>query len=1049
MALSGSGMTGVPNAITNAAVNLGVHINVNHTQLNSAFAQINRQLSGLTNQFHGFQQRVTALAPGMRTFGTHLHNIGQRAGIVNSEFRHLDRFLGYFAAGTLIATAVGFARMATELQAVQLRLAVFTRDITAVPREFDKLIQASSSSSFSLNTMADALVRLKAAGLEPIVDDQGNGLLKNLADGIAAFGGDDNLFYRATVAIQQMAGKGVISMEELRQQLGEAIPSAVRLMAEGLDMSVAEFVSKVAKAEIGAEEGIEAFSRKLEEKFGGAGELLLGTVDGQLSLFKKNLQLLSKTLFLDTGAFDVITAALQDINAHFRGWIDYLKTSGGQEILDEIGHKIEQLALFAAEASGPLLNLVDVIGTVFGTIISISGALPAELVGGGLLGLLIWGRGGLIRGAALGAFSDELAGIARLIAGFFDDIVTLITSVFGDDAIKYGLLGWLVFRGKGLLVGLAVGVIKDIYDWIESINESFIRFTAKIRTYANPINWFTGEDSLADQAKKAGDEAYSAFVSEREAMRRKIEGYRTGKKPEDVDSGGSASTKARDVVEGLIGKWKLLAVQVESSRKELVSGFEAMHDVGGLTDEQTDRLIEMEKRLGTMNDEIGANGDAKMKRINEMRRFLASVDADLDQARATLAGLPEGDSRIPKLTREITDFAAKRDKFASAVDQIERLGNAVKSNKLDQNFESFKNQIERFLDRDVPGMETYSQKIARVKDEYVKVRETLDQIENRITHSNLAQEEKLTLLALVNDAEQKNVDIQTAKLAIEERAEKVRKLTLDRQYADQLKGFGQGVDTFNSDFMGAEAEKAKAWADANQRVADSLQDISRAIEDVKLDPDITEEERQRQVASLQTMYEEMSVAGEAWLERFKQQQSDAWGFMQQIGTQVSSTLSKALADVALGTGDLQAAMTQLWATAVQAAAEYIVKLIIIKALESASGVAGGGSMAALFGFAQGGVIPGGIKTFGQGGVVNGPTMFGVMGEQGSEAILPLTRMRDGTMGVSAQGGGGGGGTTVVNISAIDAKGVHQLFMEHGRSLVASMGQRRLLNRMDR
>ena len=41
----------------------------------------------------------------------------------------------------------------------------------------------------------------------------------------AQFGGDSEIpLKRAAIAIQQMSGKGVISMEELRQQLGEAVP---------------------------------------------------------------------------------------------------------------------------------------------------------------------------------------------------------------------------------------------------------------------------------------------------------------------------------------------------------------------------------------------------------------------------------------------------------------------------------------------------------------------------------------------------------------------------------------------------------------------------------------------------------------------------------------------------------------------------------------------------------------------------------------------------------------------------------------------------------
>lgn len=57
-------------------------------------------------------------------------------------------------------------------------------------------------------------------------------------------------------------------------------------------------------------------------------------------------------------------------------------------------------------------------------------------------------------------------------------------------------------------------------------------------------------------------------------------------------------------------------------------------------------------------------------------------------------------------------------------------------------------------------------------------------------------------------------------------------------------------------------------------------------------------------------------------------------------------------------------------------------------------------------FAQGKVMP-----FAKGGVVSGATTFpmrggtGLMGEAGPEAIMPLTRGADGSLGVRAQGGG--------------------------------------------
>lgn len=70
-----------------------------------------------------------------------------------------------------------------------------------------------------------------------------------------------------------------------------------------------------------------------------------------------------------------------------------------------------------------------------------------------------------------------------------------------------------------------------------------------------------------------------------------------------------------------------------------------------------------------------------------------------------------------------------------------------------------------------------------------------------------------------------------------------------------------------------------------------------------------------------------------------------------------------------------------------------------------SGAPGGGYLAA-----KGGVFPGGLEAFQNGGIVRKPTMFkfaggaGLMGEAGAEAIMPLKRSPSGNLGVEANGG---------------------------------------------
>ncbi|MFW8593259.1 phage tail tape measure protein [Cribrihabitans neustonicus] len=111
----------------------------------------------------------------------------------------------------------------------------------------------------------------------------------------------------------------------------------------------------------------------------------------------------------------------------------------------------------------------------------------------------------------------------------------------------------------------------------------------------------------------------------------------------------------------------------------------------------------------------------------------------------------------------------------------------------------------------------------------------------------------------------------------------------------------------------------------------------------------------------------------------------------------------------------------------------------------------GGSIADGLGQLVGGILPfaaggafsqGRVMPFARGGVVSGPVAFpirggtGLMGEAGPEAILPLTRGADGSLGVRAQGSGGV--NVVMNITTPDVKG-----FERSRGQIAAQVSRAL------
>ncbi len=123
----------------------------------------------------------------------------------------------------------------------------------------------------------------------------------------------------------------------------------------------------------------------------------------------------------------------------------------------------------------------------------------------------------------------------------------------------------------------------------------------------------------------------------------------------------------------------------------------------------------------------------------------------------------------------------------------------------------------------------------------------------------------------------------------------------------------------------------------------------------------------------------------------------------------------------------------------------------LKPLETALGGAAdslSSGIGKLFGFARGGV-PGRVTAFADGGVVASPTYFpmgsdlGLMGEAGSEAILPLKRGSDGSLGVASSGGGGS--SVVVNITTPDVQGFQKSQAQISAMLArtALRGQRNL------
>lgn len=155
-----------------------------------------------------------------------------------------------------------------------------------------KFLQSMSQNApFALKSLSDAFVKLKSGGIDPT-----DGSMKALVDSVAKFGGTSDTMHRASIAIQQMSGKGVISMEELRQQLGEAIPTAMKTMAQSMGMTMQQLTDHIKKGEVTAAPALERMLLMMGIMNRNAANDMMDTWTGMVQRLQSKLQLLGNDI---------------------------------------------------------------------------------------------------------------------------------------------------------------------------------------------------------------------------------------------------------------------------------------------------------------------------------------------------------------------------------------------------------------------------------------------------------------------------------------------------------------------------------------------------------------------------------------------------------------------------------------------------------------------------------------------------------------------------------------------------------------------------------
>lgn len=179
----------------------------------------------------------------------------------------IGRFAGLGAAVATVGVAVRPVLEATAaLEAMRRTLTTVTGSAQAAADQIEFVRNVAARSGQSFSDVGESYSKFVASALQSglsLKDTQAVFQSVSLAAGNLGLSSEQSS--RALEALSQIASKGVVSMEELRGQLGDALPGVLPLLAKELGLTTSELNKVVESGQLLAGEAIPAIGRALEK----------------------------------------------------------------------------------------------------------------------------------------------------------------------------------------------------------------------------------------------------------------------------------------------------------------------------------------------------------------------------------------------------------------------------------------------------------------------------------------------------------------------------------------------------------------------------------------------------------------------------------------------------------------------------------------------------------------------------------------------------------------------------------------------------------------
>lgn len=235
-------------------------------QLAKAYADIQKQTGYSNLQMAKFKASIGDVSGAMKSMG--------------AAFGAAKLAIGGAAAGLLTFQK---AAIESQMELEKLQTSYQTIFGEGGGAQLDFVKNELNSVGQQFRSGAEAAKTFFAAGMNSSLAPQVNDIFRAFTDAGAAMQLSGDEMSRVFLALGQMMSKGKVQAEELRGQLGEALPGAFQLAADAMGMTTAQLDKFMADGNLTAEDLLPKLAAALEEKYSESAKRAADTTQGKLN----------------------------------------------------------------------------------------------------------------------------------------------------------------------------------------------------------------------------------------------------------------------------------------------------------------------------------------------------------------------------------------------------------------------------------------------------------------------------------------------------------------------------------------------------------------------------------------------------------------------------------------------------------------------------------------------------------------------------------------------------------------------------------------------